>query len=307
MVDPRSPRFFADGVLASCLTGHKISQASGDPVGTVARLQQAIVDLNDSDLGALLAVDGIFGPLTGTAITKYKAKHGLIPADAVVEQATFSLLDDYYEHELIEDHAQALQSSFDIGSRIGNRTELVSGVVLCPFQHGQCVEFGRFRIILMPEASSKAWKQAGGISGSFGLPTNDPFKLDATRAAQEFEDVVLIFFLPPAADIPFAIPRWAWEASISGSTLIGFPTGAKADLANGNAQIVPHDSGVVLKVENAIPLPLSTSVFNAWKVHADSGDSLGGPTGSPFLDDQSIVYRFQFGQLVSDLSGNVIP
>jgi hypothetical protein len=182
MVDPRSPRFFADGVLASCLTGHKISQASGDPVGTVARLQQAIVDLNDSDLGALLAVDGIFGPLTGTAITKYKAKHGLIPADAVVEQATFSLLDDYYEHELIEDHAQALQSSFDIGSRIGNRTELVSGVVLCPFQHGQCVEFGRFRIILMPEASSKAWKQAGGISGSFGLPTNDPFKLDATRA-----------------------------------------------------------------------------------------------------------------------------
>ena len=106
-----APRFYADTVLSSCLDGHRIFQGSGDPPESVARVQQALLDL-----GFDVTVDGMFGDGTGTAVHDFKVARGLVPDDPVVGPGTMAALDAAFAHELFELKAAELAGGiFELG------------------------------------------------------------------------------------------------------------------------------------------------------------------------------------------------
>jgi Putative peptidoglycan binding domain len=183
-----SPRFFGDDVLESCLTGHRMFAGSGDPPESVALVQQAL-----ADLGFSVSVDGIFGPETGSAVTAYKTQKGLTPNDPVVGPGTMAALDADFAHELFDAKAaQLADTRFDLGLRTGTRVDVTDAFAVCEFQNGVCVEVGHLVAYAMPTTFLIAWSEAGGVDGSFGLPTSDPMELDELRSAQEFTFVTLI-------------------------------------------------------------------------------------------------------------------
>src|SRR5438309_165139 len=83
--------------------------------------------------------------------------------------------------------------------------------------------------------------QAGGQHGAFGVPTDDPVLLDATRNAQEFAEATFVF----GTMTPFAVPHAAWLASVAGRALVGLPKGPSQTLDAASITFVPHDQGVV--------------------------------------------------------------
>lgn len=293
----RAPRFVGDDVLESCLTGHRILAGSGDPPDSVSRIQQAL-----SDLGFTVAVDGIFGPQTGAAVTSYKTNKGLVPNDPVVGPGTMGALDDDFAHELFDAQA-ALEAgtAFDPGARTGTRLDLEDGLATCTFANGLGVEVGHARAYILPPPVADLWTQSGGADGPFGAPAGDPFVIDATRSAQEFEQVGVVFGTAPA----FAIARPLWEASVSGRPMIGAPIGPAQPLVTGDAQIVPHDTGVVLTAGPLPPQPLPQKVFDFWQSRDTSGAALGGPIAYAFPVADATVFPFQFGQVSLDAAGNV--
>jgi len=184
-----SPRFFGDDVLASCLSGHRIFDGSGDPPESVGRIQQAL-----SDLGFTVSLDGVFGSDTDTAVTAYKTNKGITPNDPVVGPETIAALDADFAHELLDAKANAVAGTqFDLGDRIGTRVDLEDGFATCDYQNGICVEVGHVAAYAMPSSVQAAWVTAGGLSGTFGQPTNDPLILDETRSVQEFASAAFVF------------------------------------------------------------------------------------------------------------------
>ena len=106
-----SPRFFGDDVLASCLSGHRIFDGSGDPPESVALIQQAL-----ADLGFGINADGVFGTDTDGAVTAYKTTKGITPNDPVVGPKTMAALDADFAHELLDAKANIVAGTeFDLG------------------------------------------------------------------------------------------------------------------------------------------------------------------------------------------------
>ena len=183
-----SPRFFGDDVLESCLTGHRMFAGSGDPPESVALIQEAL-----AALGFAVAIDGIFGPETGRAVTAYKTQKGLIPNDPVVGPSTMAALDADFAHELFDAKASELEGTrFDLGLRTGTRNDVTDAFATCDFENGICVELAHVVAYAMPAAFRDAWTEAGGADGEFGLPASDPMALDESRSAQEFTFQTLV-------------------------------------------------------------------------------------------------------------------
>ena len=269
-----SPRFFGDDVLASCLSGHRIFDGSGDPPESVAVIQQAL-----SDLGFGISIDGVFGPDTGGVVTDYKTSKGIAPNDPVVGPQTMSALDVDFAHELLDAKANVVAGTeFDLGDRIGKRVDLEDGFATCDFQNGICVEVGHVVAYAMPSSVQAAWVAAGGLDGGFGAPTSDPFQLDQSRSVQEFALTAFVF----GGAQNFALPLDLWEASVAGGSMIGLPLGPQQATGDGEANFVPHDQGVVLAVPGAAPQPLPQAVFDLWSAQEAAGSSLGPPTGFAF-------------------------
>jgi hypothetical protein len=85
-----APRFNNDPVLERCAAGtHRMLAGQTGPA--VKLVQQALIDLGH-DLGPL-ADDGVFGRLTGDAVTSFKTKRGIFPNDPVVGPKTITALD----------------------------------------------------------------------------------------------------------------------------------------------------------------------------------------------------------------------
>jgi phosphatidylserine/phosphatidylglycerophosphate/cardiolipin synthase-like enzyme len=290
-----SPRFFGDDVLESCLAGHRMFDGSADPPESVALIQQAL-----ADLGYSVGVDGVFGSETGDAVTAYKASNNLTPDDPVVGPGTMGALDADFAHELIDAKADDVAGTrFDLGERIGTRTDLIDGFATCEFQNGICVEAGHVAAYAMPTAVQQAWLAASGLDGTFGQPTSDPFELDASRSVQEFTFAAQIF--GGAED--FTLDRAVWEASIAGGSMIGTPLGAAQTIGAGPASFVPHDRGVVLAVPETGPQPLPQAVFDLWNARDAAGTSLGPPTGFAFPSSAGITFPFLLGSVTLNDAG----
>jgi phosphatidylserine/phosphatidylglycerophosphate/cardiolipin synthase-like enzyme len=284
-----SPRFFGDAVLQSCLAGHRIFAGSGDPPASVALVQQAL-----ADLGFAVAVDGTFGTQTGTAVTGYKTGKGLVPNDPVVGPGTMAALDADFAHELFDAKAAALSGTkFDLGGRTGTRVEVVDGFATCAFENGVGVEVGHAVCYAMPSAALQAWTDAGGLEGEFGVPTGDPFELDASRSAQSFTFVVHLF----GDNDAFTLPRALWEGTIAGGSLIGQPLEPPQATGDEGAIFVPHESGVVLAAPDESPQPLPQVVFDLWNARAAAGSPLGAPTAFAFPSDAGQVFSFRSGNI----------
>jgi peptidoglycan hydrolase-like protein with peptidoglycan-binding domain len=292
----RAPRFYGDDVLASCLSGHRIFQGSGDPPDSVKRIQQALNDLGDT-----LAVDGIFGPATGAAVTAYKTTKGLVPNDPVVGPGTMGALDDDFAHEFIDASAAVASTPFDLGPRTGTRVDLEDGFAVCPFQNGVSMEVGHGVAFPVPAVVFAAWTTAGGQHGTFGVPINLPYALDSTRSVQEFSKVAFVFGVAE----PFALSLEVWAASQAGRALIGLPTGAPQPLGTDGTTTAPHDNGVVLTVPGSPSQPQPKAVFDAWKARQGTDSQLGPPDGLPFPDPSGTIFPFQFGKLTLSSTGAV--
>lgn len=269
-----SPRFFGDDILASCLSGHQISDGSGDPPEPVAIIQQAL-----SDLGFSIEVDGDFGPDTGSVVTAYKTGKAIAPNDPVVGPETMTALDVDFAHELIDSKANDIAGTeFDLGDRIGTRVDLEDGFATCDFQNGICVEMGHVVAYAMPSPVQAAWVAAGGSDGEFGAPTSDPSQLDQDRSVQQFASAAFIF----GGAQSFALPLDLWQASVAGGSLIGLPLSPPQPTADGGSSFVQHDRGVVLEVPGGSPQPLPQAVFDTWNAQQAAGTPLGVPTGFAF-------------------------
>ena len=87
----RGPRFSGDQILEACLAG---SHRMFEPERGIAvkRVQAALIELGE-DVGPA-GPDGIFGSDTGSAVSRFKAAHGLQPTDPVVGPGTSKALDD---------------------------------------------------------------------------------------------------------------------------------------------------------------------------------------------------------------------
>jgi phosphatidylserine/phosphatidylglycerophosphate/cardiolipin synthase-like enzyme len=283
-----SPRFFGDDVLASCLSGHRIFDGSGDPPESVALIQQAL-----SDLGFGVNADGVFGPDTDDAVTAYETSKGITPNDPVVGPETIAALDADFAHELLDAKANAVAGTqFDLGDRIGTRVDLEDGFATCDFQNGICVEIGHVVAYAMPSSVQTAWVAAGGPSGTLGRPTSDPFLLDETRSVQEFTFAAFVF-----GDAQnFALSLDFWEASVAGGSMIGLPLGPPQPIGAGAASFVQHDQGVVLATPGTAPQPLPQAVFDLWSAQEAAGSSLGPPTGFAFPSaSDTTVFPFLSG------------
>jgi hypothetical protein len=290
-----APRFFGEEVLEACLGTHRISAGSGDPPETIAVLQQAL-----ADLGFTVDVDGVFGAQTAAAVTAYKTGKGLVPNDPVVGSGTMRALDDDFTHELIDRKAAELAGTrFDLGFRMALRVELSDSVAICVFQNGVCVEIGHTAAYAVPARALATWTASGGIDGTFGAPTADPFDLDAERSVQEFAVAALVF----GGTADFVIPRPMWEASLAGGSLIGNPVGPPTALSEDGSTFVPHDSGVVLSVPGASPQALPQPVFELWAAQENAGASLGPPVAFAFPGDAGLVFPFRFGSITLDTLG----
>jgi hypothetical protein len=269
-----SPRFFGDDVLASCLTGHRIFDGSGDPPDSVGIIQQAL-----SDLGFSISIDGEFGSDTGDVVTAYKSSRGIAPDDPIVGPETMTALDVDFAHELIDAKANAVAGTeFDLGDRLGTRIDLEDGFATCDFQNGICVEVGHVVAYAMPSIVQDAWVTAGGLDGDFGAPVSDPVQLDDSRSAQLFASAAFVF----GAAQNFSLSIDLWQASVAGGFLIGLPLSTSQPTADGGASFVQHDQGVVLAVPGASPQPLSQAAFDMWNAQQAAGTPLGAPTGFAF-------------------------
>ena len=268
-----SPRFFGDDVLASCLSGHRIFDGSGDPPDSVAVIQQAL-----SDLGFGIEADGVFGPETDSAVTAYKTSKGITPNDPVVGPQTMSGLDDDFAHELLDAKANIVAGTqFDLGDRLGTRVDLEDGFATCDYQNGLCVEVGHAVAYAMPAAVQAAWVESGGLNGTLGAPASDPAQLDNAHSVQEFTLGVFVF-----GETNFALSLDLWEASVAGGSMIGLPQGPAQSVGTSGAAFVPHDQGVVLATVEAAPQPLPQAVFDLWNAQDAGGSPLGPPTGFAF-------------------------
>jgi peptidoglycan hydrolase-like protein with peptidoglycan-binding domain len=89
----RSLRFAGDPVLEACIEGSHRMLLNEEGLA-VARVQAALVELGSSVGQA--GVDGTFGPDTGNAVSSFKMRHGLQPADPVVGVGTMTALDDAF-------------------------------------------------------------------------------------------------------------------------------------------------------------------------------------------------------------------
>jgi len=291
-----APRFFGDDVLASCLSGHRIFDGSGDPPDSVALIQQAL-----ADLGFGINADGVFGTETDSAVTAYKTGKGLTPNDPVVGPGTMAALDADFAHELLDAKANVVAGTeFDLGDRIGTRVDLEDGFATCDYQNGICVEVGHVVAYAMPSSVKTAWVDAGGLAGTFGAPTSDPVQLDQTRSVQEFALAVFVF----GAAQNFALPLDLWEASVAGGSMIGLPLGPPQAAGAGGASFVPHDQGVVLALPNAAPQPLPQAVFDLWGAQEAAGSSLGPPTGFAFPSASgATIFPFLSGGIALNNAG----
>jgi hypothetical protein len=83
-------RFAGDPSLESLLDGDQRMLAPDDGLA-VMRVQSALVELGE-DVGPG-GLDGKFGPGTGDAVSRYKQRHALSPADPVVGVGTMGALD----------------------------------------------------------------------------------------------------------------------------------------------------------------------------------------------------------------------
>jgi hypothetical protein len=268
-----SPRFFGDGVLASCLSGHRIFDGSGDPPDSVALIQQAL-----SDLGFGINADGVFGPDTDSAVTAYKTNKGITPNDPVVGPETMSGLDGDFAHELLDAKANVVAGTqFDLGDRLGTRVDLEDGFSTCDYQNGICVEVGHVVAYAMPSSVQTAWVESGGLDGTLGAPTSDPVQLDDARSVQEFTLGAFVF-----GEANFTLSLDLWEASVAGGSMIGLPQGPPQPVGASGASFVPHDQGVVLATAEAAPQPLPQAVFDLWSAQDAAGSPLGPPTGFAF-------------------------
>jgi peptidoglycan hydrolase-like protein with peptidoglycan-binding domain len=296
----RAPRFYGDDTLASCLDGHRIFQGSGDPPDSIKLIQKALNDLKVPTTA--LAVDGIFGPQTGAAVTAYKTSRGLAPNDPVVGPGTTAALDDDFAHEFIDASAATVAGTpFDLGARTGTRDDVEDGFAICPFQNGASMEIGHAVAYAVPAVVLAVWTTAGGKDGTYGVPINNPYLLDTSRAVQEFSQVAFFFGVPE----PFALPQDVWAASQAGQGLIGLPTSAPQPVGTDGTIITPHDHGVVLSVPQAPPQPQPQAVFNAWMARQGTDAKLGPPDGLPFPDPSGTIFPFQLGKLTLSGSGTV--
>jgi phosphatidylserine/phosphatidylglycerophosphate/cardiolipin synthase-like enzyme len=292
-----APRFFGDDVLESCLAGHRMFDGSGDPPESVAVIQQAL-----ADLGFTVSVNGIFDAETGAAVTAFKTEKGLVPNDPVVGPGTMAALDADFAHELFDGKAAELTGTrFDLGVRTGSRVDIIDGFAICPFENGACVEIGHVVVYAMPSAALIAWTAAGGLDGTFGVPTSDPFELDANRSAQPFTFVVHVF--DPGEG--FTLPLATWEASIAGRAFVGKPLEPPQPFGDGGTTFVPHESGVVLAVPGESPQPLPQAVFDLWSQQEAAGASLGPPTAFAFPVDGRTAFPFRFGTVTLSDAGVV--
>jgi hypothetical protein len=290
-----SPRFYGDDVLDSCLAGHRMFAGSGDPPQSVALIQQALVDL-----GFTVEVNGVFDSETEDAVTAYKATKKLTPDDPVVDAGTMAALDADFAHELFDAKANDVAGTrFDLGSRTGTRLDLVDGFATCDFQNGICVEAGHVIAYAMPSSVQTAWTAAGGLDGTFGPPTGDPFELDVTRSVQEFTLVAHVFGGPQ----DFTLPRAMWEASIAGGSMIGMPLGSPQAIGTGGASFVPHDLGVVLSTPETSPQPLPQAVFDFWSAREAAGTSLGPPAAFAFPSPAGNIFPFLLGSVTLSDAG----
>ena len=151
----------------------------------------------------------------------------------------------------------------------------------------------------MPASVETAWLAAGGLTGTFGVPTCDPLVLDTVRSVQEFTFVAHVF--GGAQD--FTLSREIWEASIAGGSLIGLPLGSPQGVGAAGASFVQHERGVVLLVPEASPQPLPQAVFDVWSGLEAAGTSLGPPTAFGFPNGTGNTFPFQNGRITLSNSG----
>jgi len=290
-----SPRFFGDDVLASCLSGHRIFDGSGDPPDSVGLIQQAL-----SDLGFGISADGVFGPDTDSAVTAYKTSKGITPNDPVVGPETMTALDDDFAHELLDVKANIVAGTeFDLGDRLGTRVDLEDGFATCDYQNGICVEVGHVVAYAMPSTVQSAWVESGGLDGTLGAPTSDPVQLDAGRSVQEFTLGAFVF-----GEANFALSIDLWEASVAGGSMIGLPQSPPQPIGASGASFVQHDQGVVLATVEAAPQPLPQAVFDLWSAQDAAGTPLGPPTGFAFPSvSGTTVFPFLSGGIALNNAG----
>ncbi|MFN8032793.1 MAG: peptidoglycan-binding domain-containing protein [Mycobacterium sp.] len=85
----QSARFIGDDFLDGCQSSQWVMQADDDDLA-VMRVQEALAVLG-YDPGKL---DGVFGPITGDAVSAFKTDQGLSPTDPVVGPGTSTALDN---------------------------------------------------------------------------------------------------------------------------------------------------------------------------------------------------------------------
>lgn len=97
-----SPRFVGNGraTLEACLNGTRtMPPNNGQDIETdkeaVRMVQRALVDLGY--LPTYSEVDGIFGPKTGNAVSRFKLDRQLLPADGVIGRKTSAALDAEFQ------------------------------------------------------------------------------------------------------------------------------------------------------------------------------------------------------------------
>lgn len=289
----QAPRFYGDAVLSSCLEGHRILAGGGDPPETVGRIQQALIDL-----GHALALDGDFGPGTAAAVHDFKVSRGIVPDDGVVGLQTMAALDAAFAHELFDLKAAELAGGpFDLGPRIGDRSDIDATLATCEYAAGTIVELGKLLTFAVPTAIGAGWEAAGGLLGSAGIPIADPHLRDDGAIAQDFAATTVVtggagFVLVP----PEVREVLDW-------TDIGSPTGPAEPSADGS-MVTPCSAGAVVETTEGTAVPLPQPVVDAWLPVADQ---LGSPVGPGFADtDVSALFPFTGGMLAFGVDGSVV-
>jgi len=90
-------RFANDPTLEACLAGTHRMLAGEPSHAAVRKVQQALIDAN---FGLpVFGPDGVYGPETADAVSRYKVAHHLSPSDGVVGPGTMAALDAQFQGE----------------------------------------------------------------------------------------------------------------------------------------------------------------------------------------------------------------